>query len=267
MKITKEKLKNIIIEEATDVIVDSKAILKDRNYITDVLGVNLPVVENKYAFLSESKKAEILQEKMLHENFLKSLYNGAKQSTGKIKKLLVSLYGIMKDGNKLKSYFVLLRTKVINKIANQFRKIFNRMKQLGGIMEQLGNKMSEMLEKLIQKVKSMSVSWKAAMIGTTMALLLTWAYGKISGLADDLQGEITDQLADKFKEFFKEKFAQLFGQKLLDKILAKITDIKSYLGWVGPIVGGLSFVADTLVPVTTRMTAPQLRESKIKNSL
>ena len=54
--------------------VDSESILKDRSYLTDVLGISLPITENEHVFLSESKKAEILQEKMLHENFLKSLF-------------------------------------------------------------------------------------------------------------------------------------------------------------------------------------------------
>ena len=230
--------------------VDSESILKDRSYITDVLGISLPITENEHMLLSESKKAEILQEKMLHENFLKSLYDGAKKSAGKVKDLLTSLYSIIKDGGKLKTFFSLLKGKVIRRIANKFRKIFNKMRQLGGPTEQLGNKMSDMLEGLLERIQSMSANWKSVMIGTTVALLLSWAYEKISGLVADLaQGEVTDEL----KAFFKEKFVTLFGQKLFDKILAKITDIKTYLGWVGPIVGGVSFVADTLVPVTSRL--------------
>jgi hypothetical protein len=124
------------------------------------------------------------------------------------------------------------------------------MKQAGGKAGQLAEKLSEIFEGALQKINSMPGGWKKAMMGTTIALLLKWAYEKVSGLIKDaISGKIQDELVG----WLQEKFVQLFGQAILDKALQKMTDIKTYLGWIGPVVGGVVFVADALAPVTGRM--------------
>ncbi|GAG22029.1 unnamed protein product, partial [marine sediment metagenome] len=42
---------------------------------------------------------------------------------------------------------------------------------------------------------------------------------------------------------------------LIDKVKEKLTDITTYLGYIGPIVGGVSFLANALAPVTKRMVS------------
>ena len=112
-----------------------------------------------------------------------------------------------------------------------------------------------MFEGILQKLNSMSSGWKKAMMGTTVALLLKWAYEKVSGLIKDaISGKIEDELVG----WFQEKFTQLFGQDIFDKALQKMTDIKTYLGWIGPVVGGVGFVADTLKPATGRLNQAKL---------
>ena len=238
--------------------IESERIFEDHDYITNVLGVQLQLSEGGQVVIDEAKKVEILKEQLLHENFLKSIAAGAKEAAGKVKALLVALYKILKDGSALEEFTRFLFSKIIKPIANQFRKAFQKMKQAGGKVEQLAEKLSEMFEGLLQKLQSMSGSWKKAMMGTTVALLLKWAYEKVSGLIKDaISGKIEDELVG----WFQEKFAQLFGQDMLDKALQKITDIKTYLGWVGPIVGGVSFVADTLAPATGRMSQGEIQEA------
>lgn len=238
--------------------IESERIFEDHDYITNVLGVQLQLSEGGQVVIDEAKKVEILKEQLLHENFLKSLAAGAKEAAGKVKKLLVALYKILKDGSALEQFTKWLLTKVIKPIANEFRKAFQKMKQVGGKAEQLAEKLSEMLEGLLQRISSMSGGWKKAMMGTTVALLLKWAYEKVSGLINDaISGKIENELVD----WFQGKFAQLFGQDMLEKALQKIADIKTYLGWVGPIVGGVGFVADTLAPVTSRMNAKEVQEA------
>ena len=235
--------------------VESERIFEDHDYITGVLGVELPLSESGQIVLDENKKTEIIQEQLLYENFLKSIVIGAKKAAGKVKNLLVALYKILKDGNVLEQFIYLLLSKVVKPTANQFRKAFQKMKQAGGKTEQLAKKLSEMLEGILQKFSSMSSGWKKAMMGTTVALLLKWAYGKVSGLIDDaISGKIENELVG----WFQEKFTQLFGQDIFDKALQKMTDIKTYLGWIGPVVGGVDFVADTLTPVTGRLNQAKL---------
>jgi len=235
--------------------IESERIFEDHDYITGVLGVELPLSESGQVVLDENKKTEIIQEQLLYENFLKSIVNGAKEAAGKVKNLLVALYKILKDGNELEQFISLLLSKVVKPTANQFRKAFQKMKQAGGKTEQLAKKLSEMLEGILQKFNSMSSGWKKAMMGTTVALLLEWAYGKVSGLIDDaISGKIENELVG----WFQEKFTQLFGQDIFDKALEKMTDIKTYLGWIGSAVGGVGFVADTLKPVTGRLNQAKL---------
>ena len=240
--------------------VESERIFENHDHIINVLGIELPLTEGEQLVLTEEKKAEILKEQLLHENFLKSIAAGAKEAAGKVKALLIALYKILKDGSALEAFIKWLLSKVIRPIANQFRKAFQKMKQAGERAEQLAEKLSEMFEELLQKLQSMPSRWKTAMMGTTVALLLKWAYEKVSGLIDDaISGKIEDELVG----WFQEKFVQLFGQDMLDKALQKITDIKTYLGWVGPIVGGVGFVADTLAPVTGRMNQDDIIQEAI----
>ena len=235
--------------------VESERIFEDHDYITGVLGVELPLSESGQIVLDENKKTEIIQEQLLYENFLKSIVIGAKKAAGKVKNLLVALYKILKDGNVLEQFIYLLLSKVVKPTANQFRKAFQKMRQAGGKTEQLAKKLSEMFEGILQKLNSMSSGWKKAMMGTTVALLLKWAYEKVSGLIKDaISGKIEDELVG----WFQEKFTQLFGQDIFDKALQKMTDIKTYLGWIGPVVGGVDFVADTLTPVTGRLNQAKL---------
>tara|TARA_R110000824_G_scaffold314327_1_gene501179 strand:- start:2263 stop:3078 length:816 start_codon:yes stop_codon:yes gene_type:complete len=230
--------------------IESERIFENHDYITNVLGVQLQLSEAGQVVVSEAKKVEILKEQLLHENFLKSIATGAKEAVGKVKSLLVALYKILKDGDALETFTKWLFSKVIVPIASQFRQAFQKMKQAGGKAGQLAEKLSEMFEGLLQKINSMPGGWKKAMMGTTIALLLKWAYEKVSGLIKDA---ISGKIQDEFVSWLQEKFVQLFGQAILDKALQKMTDIKTYLGWIGPVVGGVAFVADALAPVTGRM--------------
>jgi len=231
--------------------IESGEIFERHEYITGVLGIPLPLDEAGQVQLSEDLKGQILQEHLIYEGFIGSLVAGAKDAAGKIKDLLSALAKILKDGSALETFIRLLASKVIKPIATQFRKAFNKLKEAGGKVTQFVEKISEMFEALLQKFVGMAGSWKKAMAGCTLAVLLKFAYDKVAGLIQDV---ISGKVTDEFTEFLKDQFVKTFGQGLLDKVMGKVTDIKSYLGWIGPIVGGVNFVAQTLAPLTGRMT-------------
>ena len=232
--------------------VKKEELFEDYEYITNILGITLPLDESGQAQLTEEVRGQVLREHILYESFIGSLVSAAKKSAGKIKDLLWTLAQILKDGGNLKRFISTLSKNVIKPIAQLFRKAFNKMKAAGGKIAGFIEKISERFEGLLQKYVGMSASWKKAMVGCTLALLLKFSYEKVKGL---LQDAINGKVEDELVEFLQEKFVQFFGQGLYDKIADKITDVKSYLGWVGPLVGGLDFIAQTLGPATTKMRA------------
>jgi len=238
--------------------IESHDIFERHEYITGVLGIPMPLDEASQVQLSEDLKGQILQEHLIYEGFLDSLIAGAKDSAGKIKDLMLTLARIIKDGRSLEAFIDLLGKKVINPIAKQFLKAFNKLKEI--FVEkpdhaQSVEKISEMFQTLLQKFRAMTKSWKKAMVGCTLAVLLKFAYNKVEDL---IQGVISGKVVDEFMTFLKDQFVKFFGQDLLDKVIEKVADIKSYLGWIGPVVGGLDFVAQTLAPVTARISAPPI---------
>jgi len=70
-------------------------------------------------------------------------------------------------------------------------------------------------------------------------------------------------LKDEFMEFIKGTFAKFFGEDLLNNISDRILDIKAYIGWIGPVVGGVDFIASTLEPITRRVAGPSLDFSRL----
>jgi hypothetical protein len=215
-----------------------------------VLGIQLPLDESGQARLNEEIKEQILQEHFLYEGFLSNLIDTAKSAAGKIKDLLTTLAQILQDGNALKKFTGYIGQKVIRPIVNKFKQAFAKIKEMGGEVGAWIEGVATKFLSTIDDMMGMSDGWKKAMAFSSVALLLKYAYEKIGGLLGDVIG---GKVEDEFVDWIKEKFTNMFGQGLMDKVAAKITDIKTWLGWIGPVVGGLGFVADTLTPVTSRM--------------
>lgn len=230
--------------------IDSERLFENHDHIVNVLGIELPLTEGEELVLTEEKKAEILREHMLHEGFISSMLDAAKEAGGKIKDLFAALYKIFKDGDNLKSFIGWVERKVIKQLAKPFRDAFAKMKQIGGKVGDFIESLSQKFESLLGKLGDMAYGWKRAVAGMTIAVLVKWAYEKAKELLEDA---IAGDMKKELLSWLKEKFAETFGQALLDKALAKVADVRKWLGWIGPVVGGVNFVADVLAPATGRM--------------
>jgi len=230
-------------------------------YITEILGIKLPLNESGQAEINEELEAHILNEHLLYEGFIDSLLTTAKRSVGKVKDLFVTLYKILKDGNALRSFILLLKTKVINPIRKQFNRAFNKIiSNAPAKVADIANKLKQILKDKIDSFRALGDGWKAAMVGSTIALLLSFVYEKSKNLIKDVIG---GELKDEFMEFIKGTFAKFFGEDLLNNISDRILDIKTYIGWIGPAVGGVDFIASTLEPITHRVAGPSLDLSRL----
>jgi hypothetical protein len=230
--------------------IESKNVFERHDYITGVLGIPLTLNEGEHFQLSEDLKKHILHEHLLYEGFIGSLIDKAKQSTKKIKDLFLTLAEILSDGKALESFVNLLNKKVIIQTASSFRKAFNKLAEVDFV-----KKVSENFEALLEAYNKMEISWKKAIAGITLALMLEFAYDKVSGLLKDV---VSGKASEEFIAFLKGQFVKYFGNDLLNRAMEHITDIKAYLGWIGPAIGGISFMANTLTPVTSRIQAPPL---------
>ena len=232
-----------------------QTLLENPEYVTGVLGVQIPLNES-YPY-SPALTEEILQEHLLYEGFISSLVDKAKKATGKIKDLFVSLYKIFRDRGSIGEYVQLLNNKVIKRVANAFRKVFKKLHQssISDFIEGISQK----FEDLLGKYSDMSIGWKKAMVGTSIALMLQFIYDKAKDLladvlemsSENIVGPVVNNIKAQLTDFL-EKFMR---SDLINNVLAKLADIKTYLGWIAPIVGGVQFVATALYPMTRRFTA------------
>ena len=232
--------------------VKKEELFEDYEYVTNILGIALPLDESGQAQLTEELKGQIFREHVLYEGFIGSLVSAAKNSAGKIKDLLWTLAQILKDSSNLKN-FIRLLTRSVRLATQPFIKVFNKMRAAGGKVAEFAEKVLSKLEALFQNFKGLADGWKKAIIGCTLMLLLKWSYDKAKDMIKDaLSGDLTEELVT----FLKEKFFGFFGKDLkdlFDNVIKKASDIKTYLGWIGPIVGGVNFVAQTLGTVTGKM--------------
>ena len=223
--------------------------LEDYSYITETLGFKLQLDESKKPIISESLKEEILNEHMLFEGFIGSLLKGAKQAAGRVKNLMVTLYRIFKKPKAIKSFTYLARKAVkrlSNRIVTVLKKLINApvLVTLKSGLE----KTLSIFNKLLAAVMG-AEGWKGGMICASILVLLQYVLNK----AGDL---IAGVMAGKVKEngaAIMDLLNKTFGANLISKISGVITDWKTWLGWIGPIVGGIKVVADGLDSVTKKM--------------
>jgi len=232
--------------------------LSDSGYITGILGVSVPLNES-YPY-SPALTEEILTEHMLYENFIKSLLGTAKKAAGKVKDFSVTFYKILQDKKAMKSFLLLLQTKIINPVVKKLHTVFNKLSQVSvGGLNTVVERISEGFFKMLDSFKQMSSGWKKAMVGSSLAILVKWMYDQTGELIITILEKPLEELTGPFVSEIKTKLLDLlndhFGIGLIKNTLAKVVDIKTYLGWIGPIVDGVGVVTDALAPVTSRMSS------------
>jgi len=100
--------------------------------------------------------------------------------------------------------------------------------------------------------------WKGALALSGLIVIFTYIQDKFGDVIKNLTN--VEENAKLLYQFVIEKFNL---ESVSKKILGTMTDIKSYLGILGPIVGGVKFVADALGSITRPFVEKYVEEEPI----
>ena len=216
------------------------------DYITEVLGIKVPLNES-YTEYSQALVEEIVREQILFEGFWDSVKQMADKATKPIRDLWKSIKLIMSKGFYLKKFIRQLnmyRRNIQTNFNNFTRRGVERVPSLQNIVR----KIVEMINSAFEKIEGLG-GWKSAM--ATMGIIV--AFGFIQQKFGDLfKDEDADEEATKtgVKSLTDFMVNSMGIESIADKLKTGLTDIQNYFGVLGPIVGGVKTVADSLAGIT-----------------
>jgi len=199
-----------------------------RNHMIFTLGIPVPL--NESIQLSESLKLRILQEQLLYETFLDSIKNYASEKYNQVvttikdwKDAAAVLGKVLSDSNLLNDFLKPLERRIVKLI--QPLTDFLKKNKLDSFIETITD--------FIDKIKSLE-GWKKFMALVSVGSIITYILEKLKSLGPDV-----------IKDFISKTFSSNF----ITDIVGKLTDFKSYLGWLQPIVKGVETIFNFLKPL------------------
>jgi hypothetical protein len=230
-KLRKIKTANILAE---NLYLENKGLMKripqglTNEHITHVLGIKLPLTES--GFISEELYTRILNEQLLYETFLDTVKNFAKEKLNKV----VDKINDWKDAAVM-IYKVISNPQLMENFTSNFWKTFQQgtLKTFNEFLKKIGAaNFIPTVEKIVATITNLD-GWKKFLAATAVASIIKYATDKLKNLAPD-----------EIKTFI----GNYLSESLLGTIISKLTDFKSYLGFLEPIIGGVQFFYDILKP-------------------
>ena len=217
-----------------------------REHIAFTLGIPIPI--NESIQLSESLKLKILQEQLLYESFLDSIKNYASEKFNQVvttikdwKDAAAVIGKVLSNGDLLNDFLKPLERRVVNLI--QPLTDFLKKNKLDSFIKTITN--------FIDKIKSLE-GWKKFMALVSVGSIITYILEKLKSLGPDV-----------IKDFISKTFSSNF----ITDIVGKLTDFKSYLGWLQPIVKGVEIIFNFLKPLIEAFVAAFKSGSKFATKL
>lgn len=217
-----------------------------REHIAFTLGIPIPL--NESIQLSESLKLKILQEQLLYESFLDSIKNYASEKFNQVvttikdwKDAAAVIGKVLSNGDLLNDFLKPLERRVVNLI--QPLTDFLKKNKLDSFVKTITN--------FIDKIKSLE-GWKKFMALVSVGSIITYILEKLKSLGPDV-----------IKDFISKTFSSNF----ITDIVGKLTDFKSYLGWLQPIVKGVEIIFNFLKPLIEAFAAAFKSGSKFATKL
>ena len=217
-----------------------------REHIAFTLGIPIPL--NESIQLSESLKLKILQEQLLYESFLDSIKNYASEKFNQVvttikdwKDAAAVIGKVLSNGDLLNDFLKPLERRVVNLI--QPLTDFLKKNKLDSFIKTITN--------FIDKIKSLE-GWKKFMALVSVGSIITYILEKLKSLGPNV-----------IKDFISKTFSSNF----ITDIVGKLTDFKSYLGWLQPIVKGVEIIFNFLKPLIEAFVAAFKSGSKFATKL
>jgi hypothetical protein len=248
-KLNKIKKANILSE---NLYLENKGLIQripqglTNEHITHVLGINLPLAESE--FISEELYTRILNEQLLYETFLDTVKNFAKEKLNKV----VDTIHDWKDAAVM-IYKVISNPQLMQNFSDDFWKKFklNTLDNFYDFIKKIGAaNFIPTIQKIIDSVTKLD-GWKKFLASTAIASIIKYAMDKLKNLAPD-----------KIKEFV----GNYLSGTILNTIISKLTDFRSYLGFLEPIIGGVQFFYDILKPTIDRFKQALQFQASIQKS-
>ena len=203
-----------------------------RKHIVEVLGIEVPL--NESISLNEELVKTILQEQILYESFLTSLKDYAKDKVNKAvdtikdwKDAAAALYKVISNprdlGNFINSFWKDFKSSTLEKFLNFLKKI-----KLDALIPKI--------KKLIDTITNLS-GWKKFLASTAIGSIIYYIINKLKTLP-----------GNEIKNFI----SKYISENALKDVLGKLTNFKSYLGWLQPIIKGAEIFHQILKPTIDR---------------
>jgi len=198
-----------------------------KKHIVFTLGVSIPLDESLQ--FNRQLESKILYEQLLYESFLDSIKQYAQDkfntvvNTIKDWKDAAAVIGkVLSNGDLLDNFLGPLERRVIRLI-----------KPLTTFLQKIGlDKFVDTIVSFIEKIKSLT-GWKKFMTLVTIGTIITYIIEKLKGTPNDIKNFII----------------QYFSGDFINDVVGKLTDWKSYLGWLQPIVEGVEVIYNFLKPL------------------
>jgi hypothetical protein len=211
-------------------------------YITEVLGIQVPLNES-YTEYSQTLVEEIIQEQILFEGFFDSIKGKAKEYGQGLMDLFTALKTILARPRLLKNFMRRLKMYVSNikeNFNNFIQKVLDKVPSLATMM----TKIKDVIQKAFS-IADNAKGYKGALVLSGLIVIFTYIQDKFGDVIKNLTN--VEENAKLLYQYMIEKYNL---ESVSKKILGTMTDIRSYLGILGPIVGGVKFVADALGSIT-----------------
>jgi hypothetical protein len=257
-------------------------LIESHEYITKVLGIAIPLNES-YPF-SAKLSEQILQEQLLLEGFFDDAVNKVKQGAQKlgnkareaiqdgtawvkqfgenVGRLMHSLWIIFRNPSMVGEYISSLEERMnIRRLGELDQFVENVATLLAPTkLAAIGTKVKEMWTSVKSQYESMASSWKKALVGSTLMVMLQYILSKlttiistVNNLMDSGVEELTDAAREEIGEEIKTKVFEYFEENL-GSIFQKLGEYSSGVGvwvdWISKMVGGVDYVAKNLFGTT-----------------
>ena len=197
-----------------------------------MLGIDINLNEN---ITCHNLNQIIIQEQLLYETFLDTVKNYAgdkfNQTIDKIKewKDAAAVIGQILSSQELLDDF----------LSPLYRMVGKAVKTISNILKKMNlNSFSEQIMGFVEKIRSLK-GWKGFMALVSLGSIATYINKKIKSFSPE-----------SLALFFSENLAEDF----LETISDKLTDWKTYLGYLEPIVDGVQTIYEFLQPLLSQFS-------------